>query len=44
MGCAGIFAESDRDDHCRLVPSGPWGEPSTDIGGKVTGRADGDIT
>ena len=44
VGCTGIFAESDRVKHHRLVPSGPRGEPYTDIGGKVTGRPDGDVT
>ena len=44
MGCTGIFAESDRVEHRRLAPSGPWGELNTDIGGKVTGRPDCDVT
>ena len=40
IGCTGIFAESVG----RPVPAGPRGEPNTNIGGKVTGRPEGDVT
>ena len=45
VGHAGIFAELDMDEcHSILVPSGPWGVPNTNKGGKVTGWPDGDVT
>ena len=44
VGCTGIFAESDRVECHRLVPPGPQGELNTNIGGKVTGQPDGDVT